>query len=231
MLFPGERNLNTYREFNSRVRRELKLSLLVSVTRGKSCLVRRLQIAERGHQVLLGGHGPAAPQGGEEICPHQSITLRLTPVTFSFSSEGLMGANSARCSQPAGPHAHWCLAELATQHKLPLPAGGGEHPPAQELELGGSLSWGPVLLATCTGRSVPHTRVPHPSPLPLHPFHNNVQRPTPQGGAPFPRWGGRHLYPSRPFSVDQRRWEHGMGVIRVPQSLLRSVPKNFFAFL
>lgn len=76
MLFPGERNLNTYREFNSRVRRELKLSLLVSVTRRKSCMVRKLQIAERGHQVLLGGHGPAAPQSAqseEEICPYQSI--------------------------------------------------------------------------------------------------------------------------------------------------------------
>lgn len=29
----------------------------------------------------------------------------------------------------------------------------------------------------------------------------------------------------------ERRWKHGVGVVRVPQSLLRGVPKDIFALL
>lgn len=122
-----------------------------------------------------------------------------------------MGADGARRPQPTRPRAGRCPAELGAQHRLPLPARVGEHCPAQELRLGGPPSGGSVLLSAHTGGSVPHAGVPNPIPLPFHLFHDNVQWPTTQGGALLPGWRGRHLCPPGHFSVDQRRWEPGIG--------------------
>lgn len=97
-----------------------------------------------------------------------------------------MGANSARWSQPARPRAHRHPADPVTQRELPLPAGVGEHHPAQELQLGGPPGRGSALLTARTRGSVPRAGVPHTTPLSLHPSRDHVQRPTPQGGAPLP---------------------------------------------
>lgn len=43
VVFSGERNCNKYRESDSRVRKERKLSPLVLDTRGNRCLVRKLE--------------------------------------------------------------------------------------------------------------------------------------------------------------------------------------------
>ena len=149
-------------------------------------------------------------------------------MTFPSSLEGLMGADGARRPQPARPRAGRCPAELGTQHRLPLPAGVGSCRPAQEHQLRGAPHRGSVLLTACAGGSVPHAGVPHPGPLPFHLLHDDVQRPTAQGGALLPRRGGRHLCPPGRFSVDQRRREPGVGGIRVPQGLLRA-PEDFCA--
>lgn len=96
---------------------------------------------------------------------------------------------------------------------MPLPAGVRDQRSAQELQLGPPAGGASVLLPARAGGSVPRARVPHPTPVSLHPFHDRVQRPTAQGGAPRPGGGGRLPRPPGPFSVGQGRREFGLGGI------------------
>lgn len=85
MLFSRERNLNAHREFNSRVRRELKLSLLVSITREKGCVVRRLWTAEGGLQVQ---QHPRL----ERKSVHNRVGLMTNPGDLSILLRGIHGS-------------------------------------------------------------------------------------------------------------------------------------------
>lgn len=146
--------------------------------RGKGC--GSGGFGQGGHQALSEQH----PCWGGSLSTSESHVM-TNPVIFPFSSERLLGADSARWSQPARPCAHRRPADLANQHGLLLPAGIREHWPAPEPKLGAYPGWGSVLFVACTGGSVPHTRVPHPAPISLHPLHHSVQRPTNQGSAPL----------------------------------------------
>lgn len=144
----------------------------VSITRGKAAGEEGLDREDSKPSLQAWSSSAPCWRGNLSTSEYR---LMSNPVTFPFSSERLMGADSAGWSQPAGPCAHRHPADLATQHELPLPAGVREHHPAQELKLGGPPGWGSVLFFACTGRSVPHTRVSYPTPISLHPFHNSVQ--------------------------------------------------------
>lgn len=138
-----------------------------------------------------------------------------------FSSERLLGTDSVGWTQSARPCACRCPADPATQHQLPLPVGVRKQHPTQEHGMGGIPSWSSTLLAACIGRSAPHARVPRPIFIPLHFFHDSVKWPPTQGGAPLPRGGLRRIFPSWSFTLDERRWQHGLGLLRMPESLLR----------